>query len=495
MILKNIIISYGDGYDKLVSNWYSHYKSTNPEHSDLLVYTTPEYESDYSEYDIMLKSSDGFPTSGPTSTLFKTLVYKECLLDVGDFLYSDLDAIWTKDITPVISDYLTEYDMVFSTVTHSNAYPKIVRDILGLTICTGFFASACNENTLKFFNDVHDKYMLNVKCNDQYWVNVLLVTPDTIVEKCNDGSYDLINNSYSLKVKLLNEHMVFRGNVVKDDSALMVWHPNVKRSFSANDTLKHLDGLGLTHPSIDDVDYNVEIVNTGGFRYRLGDIVLKNNNAISDLKMYPNYKDTIGYAYLMNTVEHGFQNWSILGKIVDEYILDHNIKLPNDDELVVHLRLGDRGLNSHNGYLKNTLSKLKTIINTSNVKYVTIVTALHFHDEYSDDDVDVNMNTLKQITTALKDMNVAVNIRSSDNPDIDFTYMVKAKHLFITIGNFSLLIGILNSNNIYANSSKILKRVISLKMCDAIPFIEYHNIFNINNDLRIKLLERLNGIY
>ena len=151
-------------------------------------------------------------------------------------------------------------------------------------------------------------------------------------------------------------------------------------------------------------------------------------------------------------------NVSLIKKLVDEHITKHNYKLPEDNELVIHYRLGDRTYVKHKRTKYDTLEpnidvaidRINKLYNQINANKITIVTAWHINlntDKYKLTDKQLkDTNFLEKLIERLKDKNV--DILSQEIPDADFCYLVKAKALVTTCGYFSQLANLCNTNSI-----------------------------------------------
>lgn len=242
--MKIVIISYGEKFHPLACKWIDQFNSVHTAHSDLILYTSIK---DFDVYNKICDTvhaidSEGFPLSGTRSTILKTKAFIEAF-QYGDYIYTDLDAFWFGDVTETVNEYLKEYDMVFSIATHPKSYPAHVREILGMTLCTGFFAVTKNDATVRFFNNVNDIFERDLRENDQYWINdYLLKDREFLLTSCEDKTFDLYVEDHDLKIKLLDENIVYRGNSL-DVPNRKVWHP-IGGAFDGEDKCNILESLG-----------------------------------------------------------------------------------------------------------------------------------------------------------------------------------------------------------------------------------------------------------
>ena len=189
--------------------------------------------------------------------------------------------------------------------------------------------------------------------------------------------------------------------------------------------------------------YNIQSLNTGIVKYRLGDAILLRNSAIGTARgvLHPTFKGTIGYEYVsMNDTAGDIE---CMNRLIDKHIELHNYKLPEDDEVVVHLRIGDNGPPNRR---RNKLVKdgefdrlVKLIKETARgfSDRIVVVTAVHSVEGAGDSEYGIVKRLCSEIP---------VTIKSSPNIDEDFCYLARAKRLVVTKGNFSDLAGRCNPN-------------------------------------------------
>ena len=188
--------------------------------------------------------------------------------------------------------------------------------------------------------------------------------------------------------------------------------------------------------------------------YRLGEAAMKIKGAMAEIiDPKNNFHNTIGHKYVTEVVlqylnkttmkNNRSSDIGLLRSLVSEYIQLNNCSLPKDDELVIHLRMGDsnRVNDSH-----HFISVITPIIDKVRPRHITIVTAVHncFEEALLKD----NSIILSDITEFLSSTHIPFKIKSSD-VDADFCYLVTAKHLAISNGNFSLIAGLCNENCLY----------------------------------------------
>jgi len=190
--------------------------------------------------------------------------------------------------------------------------------------------------------------------------------------------------------------------------------------------------------------YNIQTLNTGEVKYRLGDAVLLRNSAAYTGRGVLNekFKGTIGYEYVSNNKNKA--DIKYMNELINKHIKVHSYAVPDDRELVVHLRIGDNGEASRpRGKLIDTESdfnKLVEIINLADKDSITIVTAMHSLPKPEMKHYDIVTRLYKMFE---------VTIKSSSNVDEDFCYLARAKKLVTTKGTFSELAGMCNPNEVY----------------------------------------------
>jgi len=177
--------------------------------------------------------------------------------------------------------------------------------------------------------------------------------------------------------------------------------------------------------------------------YRLGDIIKGycfNNKEYKYLdnieKKNPN---SIGGLYIKETkklknIEERKNNFKILNKIIEKKC--KNMILPNKDDIVIHLRIGDI-ISSEKlkySYILH-FSELKKLL-TNNDSKVILVYGSHIKN------IDMNKNNeyLENVRKILKQKNINFEENNSDNPDNDFIFMSKSKKFIKSGGGFSKLI-------------------------------------------------------
>ncbi len=199
---------------------------------------------------------------------------------------------------------------------------------------------------------------------------------------------------------------------------------------------------------------NENMINTDlWIEYRLGDIIKGYFIDTNDKKYLYNLKkklpNSIGGQYIKNTegLKNKKNNYEILIKIIDSKIKLENINLPRENDIILHLRMGD--------VIKNYNTKTNEFEFNNRWKYVTrfdnlekeidkldnskkIIIVYGFHKKNINKKAnDKYLNNIKDI---LKSKNFNYEEKLSGNPDEDFIFMCKAKIFIKSGGSFSRLI-------------------------------------------------------
>ena len=189
-------------------------------------------------------------------------------------------------------------------------------------------------------------------------------------------------------------------------------------------------------------------------QYRIGDAILYGEHRWScDARQRilgnPDiFSQSIAYQYLKKVgLRHGRVEISSLREVVETYISLNNIDLPMPDEIVVHLRLGDA---------KATLVSEAAITDSLlrcidfweiQPSQVTLVNAFHIGRTIllAENKVFLEQRYRQQthfVTDLQRALGISLGlkceIKSSEKPDSDFSYLASAKYLVLGSGGFSL---------------------------------------------------------
>lgn len=177
----------------------------------------------------------------------------------------------------------------------------------------------------------------------------------------------------------------------------------------------------------------------------------------------PKYENTIFKNFLKkNNGNDG--DLKFLLKCIEEYCYNNNLLIPEDDELVIHLRMGDVVV--HKWFLsKNYIDLIKEQIQNNTISKITIVTSFAYQT-WSKESMHLNINNVqiwdythekqekneKGLFKLLSDIqyhfDLPITIYSNKIIDVDLCYCVFSKHFIKDKGGFSELMENLNKLNL-----------------------------------------------
>jgi hypothetical protein len=196
-------------------------------------------------------------------------------------------------------------------------------------------------------------------------------------------------------------------------------------------------------------DYRVsDIVYKLGERWQhSGDMVLKNEK----------YKDTILHKYLKINGLNNKPNLNVLLKIIETYNSHNNLPIPQNNEIVIHLRMGDVVV--HDWFLsKNYIELINNILKkNNNINKLTFVTCFAYQEwskeslhlrkhaplwEYTQEKQNKNIEKIDILFNNILRFfpNMEINIYSNDDIDKDMCYCVLSKNFIHDNGGFSNLL-------------------------------------------------------
>ena len=201
--------------------------------------------------------------------------------------------------------------------------------------------------------------------------------------------------------------------------------------------------------------------------YRLGDAILYNSYDPTILKDN-RYLNSFLYRYLTHMTRDE-RRMGIMGSIMPASInIDRRIHfatialkellsqrkwtVPDKNDLVVHLRLGDVMSFRDNKYIN--YNELIKNISKSSKKSVVVVTAMHFpsHTKNVGDLRVRSLSLLNKLQDDVSKLSKSVSVRSSDDVDSDF--------VFLCLSNEMILSGISSFGEV---AQMINKRIFNLK--------------------------------
>lgn len=201
----------------------------------------------------------------------------------------------------------------------------------------------------------------------------------------------------------------------------------------------------------------LEVVNLRGDgrpQYRLGDAVLRRDQAYGRAAL-----DMVARAgrFFEGTLLHGYAHridrdspapqWPVLRGLVRHTSQRLGFDLPGNDELIVHLRLGNA--KGYAGAATTFVDSIVAILDDLGpaVSSVSVVTAVHFGatflDRHRDGDRPAraaaeHRRTVAEIMQLLSVRNLAARLISRADVDLDFCTLANARYLVLGNGHFSL---------------------------------------------------------
>jgi len=200
----------------------------------------------------------------------------------------------------------------------------------------------------------------------------------------------------------------------------------------------------------------------GNSDYRCADIVYHKGerweHSKNQILNNPKYENTIFNNFLKNNNGND-KNFNFLLKFIKEYCFNNNLPIPDDDELVIHLRMGDVVV--HKWFLsKNYINLIKEIKKNNTISKITIVTSFAYQTwsqesmylrkkselwNYTHEKQKKNEKGLfKFLSNIQNQFNLPITIYSNKIIDVDLCYCVFSKHFIKDTGGFSDLLEKLN---------------------------------------------------
>ena len=201
--------------------------------------------------------------------------------------------------------------------------------------------------------------------------------------------------------------------------------------------------------------------------YRIADVLFQRGprwkHSLEKVKNLKKYEGTILQDYLRNNKINQKLDFKLLLNCIENFNdkRELQIKKPSNNEIVLHLRLGDV-ITLKRFLKKDYVCLIKKIINkNNNINQISIVTCYQYAP-FSEDSLylapnkknkwnytEFKQNQNKQALSNLikkieKNCNLKINIFSNINIDKDLYYCVFAKYLITDNGGFDELIGYLN---------------------------------------------------
>ncbi len=180
------------------------------------------------------------------------------------------------------------------------------------------------------------------------------------------------------------------------------------------------------------------------------------------------------YASRINRSDHGPQ-WQVLKEVVSEKTRELGLEPPKENELVIHLRMGDRkGFKRGPETLVNYVMDLIKGID-SPISQITIVTAIHFGRLVLEKQMSAEQVSIATFSDNAKLQNIiglfsargrAARLYSHKEIDRDFCFLSNSQLLVLGNGHFSLCAA-----------------MVSQAECFVPPWVESGSIFNMSEML------------
>ena len=216
---------------------------------------------------------------------------------------------------------------------------------------------------------------------------------------------------------------------------------------------------------------NQIVVLKNNYDYSIGDIFanqgegweIRRDRVLTNSK----YDGTILKNYLLKLIEMQKKDdtlkkdMGLMYECVNKYISDHSLTTLEDDEIVIHCRLGDKVLIEEKRFQERHIDEIKMIISKNVINKITLLTCFnygHCPDEGHYEKYDlkykfwykehVNNYNRKYMSNFIEKVQSTfggdIQIISSENSDIDFCYGIRAKFFVGGNGGFSTLMKRMN---------------------------------------------------
>ena len=187
-----------------------------------------------------------------------------------------------------------------------------------------------------------------------------------------------------------------------------------------------------------------DVVNHGGYYWKESTEFILNQNHL---------KNTILRNYIERCPDNNLKQVNpdklkLLYNVIQKKIKNESYNFPTNDELVIHMRIGDV-IEFDWCLQKNYIKIIQDYIDIHNIKKVTFCTAFHYGNNvtqqiylFTDEKHNRNINKLNEIFTKILNnfKHLLIDVKSSKDIDEDFIYMVMSKHFVKDNGGFSDLI-------------------------------------------------------
>lgn len=200
----------------------------------------------------------------------------------------------------------------------------------------------------------------------------------------------------------------------------------------------------------------IETVNTledGRPQYRLGDAVLLRGVPCGRLAFnyvatdQQHFNGTVLYEYGLKIDQNNPEpQWEVLRETVARKSQEMKLALPREDELVIHLRMGDtKGFKQPAEIFVDYIMELIHYLVTP-ITQITIVTALHFgklllENQMTKEQVSIaksnDVRKIRKICDLFSERMIKARLYSHKEIDKDFCFLSNSKYLVLGNGHFS----------------------------------------------------------
>ena len=184
--------------------------------------------------------------------------------------------------------------------------------------------------------------------------------------------------------------------------------------------------------------------------YRIGDVYYRKGYRFVDsteqVASLVEFKGTILRQYIEEVNDIEQPDLQLLSQIIDQAVVDYSYPLPQDDELVIHMRAGD--VVEHPWFFKKDISrKIERFADTVNICTFVICFAFQEFQErglwlFSGSKLAKNKEVTKKVLSevVMKFPNLEFKVISNSNIDKDFVYMIHSPFFLRDMGGFSDLV-------------------------------------------------------
>lgn len=349
---------------------------------------------------------------------------------------------------------------------HNHMYPDELKQKYGIDIRVIFITVDINL-IAQCINDEHPESMIHwVKENYKYLassfndINELSMDHILDYKKLYD-SY-LCNNMFStLFIKC--EKLLSNDTLTLDMFNSFLGTGFQTNDFSINDSLTqgHIQPEDLKSKIMDaaltspDILINKIALLKQNKHYRLGDVVFHHGHywdqSTKHILENDEFKETILRRYIEGCADNNLRNKnldyvSLLRNVINDKIKNEAYPVPLEDELVIHLRLGDV-CNEKRFLQQDYVKVIKDYQDEHKITKVTFCCAFHYGNYternlwiYNDQKHQKNVTKLTALFTQILEIpDIIIDVKSSSDIDQDIVYIAKSKHFVPDFGGFTRL--------------------------------------------------------